>query len=247
MSLSKVIKTAELELGVTEWPRGSNLVKYNTDYYGMPVYGSDYKWCVTFLWWVFQQAGESTAFFNGGKTASCTRLMELYKAEGKWYTDGNYQEGDIAIMSFMKSRAVQHCGLIIGRSKDGGWITAEGNTSPGLEGSQENGGSVAKKIRYNANILGCCRPQYKEEEPVPKDDVTGHWAQQSIQWAKENIIMNGYPDGSFRPNDPVLRGEEATITYRLYELFTKELVELRKEIARLREEIRQIRGEDDRK
>lgn len=248
MSLSKVIKTAELELGVTEWPRGSNKVKYNTAYYGKEVSGKNYPWCVTFPWWVFQEAGERMAFFGGGKTARCTVLLEWYEKQGLTVPVSEVKRGDIALLNFNGKGTADHCGLVTDAGlKDGIFVvtTIEGNTSPGLEGSQDNGGSVAKKERYIRQIVAVCRPQYKEEEPVSKDDVTGHWAQQSIQWAKENIIMNGYPDGSFRPNDPVLRGEEATINYRLYELFTKELVELQKEIARLREEIRQIRGEDD--
>ena len=90
MSLSKVIEIAIGELGNTEYPAGSNLQKYGAAYgaNGVP-------YCVQFLWWCFREAGESKAFFNGGKTASCTRLKELYEAEGRWFTDGNYQIGDI--------------------------------------------------------------------------------------------------------------------------------------------------------
>ena len=118
-------------------------------------------------------------------------------------------------MTFVKSRAVQHCGLIIGRSKDGGWITTEGNTSPGLEESQDNGGCVAKKIRFNANILGCCRPTYKEEEMPKTDDLTGHWAESSCRKAEHKAVMQGYPDGTWRPNQEVTRAELAVILDRL--------------------------------
>lgn len=225
MSLQKVISRAEAQLGVTEYPPGSNMVLYNTAYYGTPVSGDNYKWCVTFLWWVFQQAGEGVAFFNGGKTASCTKLMKLYKAEGRYFTDGQYQAGDIPIMTFAKSRTVQHCGLIVGVAKNGGWYTIEGNTSPGLEGSQDNGGCVAKKVRYGGptgNILGVCRPSYKEEEPMPKDDITGHWAEDAIRRCMQRKIIAGFPDGTFRPNEPVTRAEAATMIDRLVQLLIGE-------------------------
>lgn len=214
MSLESVIRTAELEVGKTEFPAGSNNVLYNTIYYGREVSGDKYPWCVTFLWWVFSEAGESKAFFNGGKTASCTRLMELYKAEGRWFTDGNYQRGDIPIMTFNKKREVQHCGLILGRSEGGGWLTVEGNTSPGMEGSQDRGGSVALKTRPDVNILGCCRPNYAAE-PETKDDITGHWAEKAIRRCIERGLLRGYPDGSFQPDKPVTRAELAVILDRM--------------------------------
>lgn len=38
-------------------------------------------------------------------------------------------------------------------------------------------------------------------------DIDGHWAEASIQSAVEKGIMNGYPDGTFRPNQPITRAE----------------------------------------
>lgn len=214
MSLSKVLEVALGELGNTEDPPGSNMQKYGAAY-GV----NGVQWCVELLWWIFREAGESKAFFNGGKTASCTSLMKLYQAEGLWFTDGNYQRGDIPIMTFAKNREVQHCGLIIGKAENGGWITVEGNTSPGMEGSQSNGGCVAKKIRFNSNILGVCRPQYKPEEEPMKDDITGHWAEKEIKRCMKRGIIKGYPDGSFAPDKPITRAEAAVMMDRLVQLF----------------------------
>lgn len=41
------------------------------------------------------------------------------------------------------------------------------------------------------------------------------WGREAIEKAAETGIINGYPDGSFRPNDPVTREELAVIIYRL--------------------------------
>ena len=41
---------ARRELAVTEDPKGSNRVKYNTAYYGWEVSGDSYPWCCVFLW-----------------------------------------------------------------------------------------------------------------------------------------------------------------------------------------------------
>ena len=58
------------------------------------------------------------------------------------------------------------------------------------------------------------------ETPTPpsqelKDDVTGNWAEASIEKAKKKRIMNGYEDGSFKPNQPVTRAQLAAILDRL--------------------------------
>ena len=210
MSLKSVLDLAEEQLGITEYPENSNHVLYNTEYYGKDVMGSSYPWCVTFLWWVFNHAGESKAFFNSGKTASCSALKTLYQAEGLYYTDGNYIPGDIALLTFREDRTIQHCGLIKEKSDSNYYITIEGNTSPGYEGSQDNGGCVAKKKRSKWNIVGVCRPNYSTEiEKIP--DYINHWAKNNIQWALDNKIANGYPDGDFRPNNTLTRAEGVTL------------------------------------
>ena len=210
MSMEKVIEAALADLGYTEEP--GNMTKFGQAF-GM----NGVPWCVEALWYWFREGGESKAFFNGGKTASCTALMQLYQAEGRWFTDGNYQKGDIPIMTFNKKREVQHCGLIIDKSAGGGWYTVEGNTSPGLEGSQDRGGCVAQKIRHAANILGVCRPNYSKEPEITdiKPDYVDHWAEKSIRKAINNGVMQGYPDGSFRPNNGVTRAELAEMLDRL--------------------------------
>jgi len=38
-------------------------------------------------------------------------------------------------------------------------------------------------------------------------DVEGHWASGTIAWAVENNVVSGFPDGTFRPNDPVTEPE----------------------------------------
>ncbi|MGF1602911.1 MAG: S-layer homology domain-containing protein [Thermosynechococcaceae cyanobacterium] len=42
-------------------------------------------------------------------------------------------------------------------------------------------------------------------------DIQGHWAQSCIRSLAQQNIVNGYPDGSFRPNAPVSRAEYAAL------------------------------------
>ena len=216
MSLRKVIEIARAELGVCESPPGSNRVKYwdlyDKSYQGQP-------WCVSFLWWVFNQAGERMAFFGGGKTASCGMLLRWYKEQGLTVPVEDVQAGDIVILNFHGTKDTEHCGLVecVMHTDDGPEIiwTIEGNTSNGYR-SQDNGGCVARKMRNLHQIVAVCRPQY-QPEPATVDDITGHWAEGDIRWCIEHGLMQGYPDGSFGPDKPVTRAEIATILRRMEE------------------------------
>lgn len=42
----------------------------------------------------------------------------------------------------------------------------------------------------------------------------GDWAKAPIHFVKDNKIMEGYKDGTFKPNRPVTRAELATVMYR---------------------------------
>jgi len=46
-------------------------------------------------------------------------------------------------------------------------------------------------------------------------DITdGLWYSEAVAWASENKIVNGNPDGAFRPNGPITREQLATILFR---------------------------------
>ena len=218
MSLSKVIEIARGELGEHENPPGSNRVKYWQDYdpkmQGQP-------WCVAFLWSVFNTAGERMAFFGGGKTASCGMLLRWYREQGLTVPVSEVQEGDIVLLNFNGKGTPDHCGLVTEVLGNGWYIqTIEGNTTNTDKNTynDSNGGCVAAKTRYPSQIVAVCRPQYKVDDLQPVDDVSGHWAKGSIEWATEKGLIKGYPDGSFKPNNPLTRAEVCAILERFYEL-----------------------------
>ncbi len=49
-------------------------------------------------------------------------------------------------------------------------------------------------------------PANASQNPYP-DVVASRWSATKIQWAKDNQIVKGYPDGTFRPQTPVTRAE----------------------------------------
>ena len=218
MSLSKVIEVARADLGYTEDPPGSNRTKYwdayDPAYQGQP-------WCVCFLWWVFQQAGERMSFFGGGKTASCSVLLRWYKEQGLTVPVEDVQVGDIVLLNFNGKGTADHCGLVTEVLGNGWYIqTIEGNTTSTNKdtSNDSNGGCVAAKTRYPSQIVGVCRPTYKPDDPQPVDDVTGHWYTPSVEWAREKGLIKNYPDGSFKPDQPITRAEACVMLERFYEI-----------------------------
>lgn len=211
MSLNKVIEIARGELGVTESPPGSNRVKYWAEWWPEM---QEQPWCVGLQGWIFNKAGERMAFYGGGRTASCGTLLRWYREQGLTVPVSEVQPGDIVILNFSGTKDTEHCGLVVETYGDAIFVI-EGNTSPGLEGSQNNGGCVALKQRNPSQIIAVCRPQYKLEEPEKIDDITGHWAEKAIRRCIERGLLRGYPDGSFAPDKPVTRAELAVILDRL--------------------------------
>ena len=163
--------------------------------------------------------GERMAFFGGGQTASCGKLLRWYREQDLTVPVQQAQPGDIAIYNFCGTMEPEHCGLItevkMAITTIASVKSIEGNTTTS-NGSESNGGCVAEKTRFTKNIVAVCRPQYKPEEPEIPDDVSGHWAKASIEWAKEQGLIKGYPDGSFKPDKPVTRAELAVILHRIY-------------------------------
>ncbi len=52
-------------------------------------------------------------------------------------------------------------------------------------------------------------------EPLPFPDLKpGAYYEKAVHWAAENGLVTGYPDGSFRPGQPITREELTTVLYR---------------------------------
>lgn len=210
MSLNKVLALAAADIGYGEEPLGSNNTKFGAAYglQGQP-------WCVMAPWYWFREAGERMAFFGGGKTASCGTLLRWYREQGLTVPVEEIQRGDIAILNFSGTKDTQHCGLVTqtwwGPHGLDRFETIEGNTTNGKGGGEWY---VAQKIRYPSQLVAVCRPQYQpEKESV--DDITGHWAEKKIRKVMARGLMLGYPDGSFKPNEPLSRAEAAVLLDRL--------------------------------
>lgn len=149
------------EVGTTEYPPNSNNVRYNTDYYGHPVSGSAYPWCMVFIWWVLRLY----------KTASCTSFVNWAKQNGKFKTS-NPKVGDCVLFNFDKNPkqgVYKHIGWIY-KVESGYLTTIEGNTSSNSAGSQDNGGCVAmRKRKIDNHITGYISIDYSgSTQPITR-------------------------------------------------------------------------------
>lgn len=149
--VSKMIAWAKNQIGTKEIPANSNNVIYNTHYYGRPVSGSGYSWCVTFIWDGMRLNNLSKYFYGGEKCASCTSLVNFYK---KNHPDlvitKDFQVGDFLLYNFSGTKTTQHIGLcteVLSNTVK----SIEGNTG---SGNDANGGSVMERTR-NKNLIIC--------------------------------------------------------------------------------------------
>lgn len=214
MTASKILSIARGEIGVTESPAGSNKVKYNTEYYGSPVAGSDLAWCVVFIWWLFKQAGASNLFYGGENTASCTVLNTYHQGLGQGLS-GDYQPGDIIFFNFHGGKSTDHVGIC--ESWDGSTITTiDGNTGTSNEA---NGGAVMRRERNKKYIVAAYRPAYEQEEkPMEKDNTPSEWAKEAVEWAVEQGLLMGDQYGNYMLHEPLTREQMCVFLHRFKNL-----------------------------
>ncbi len=63
--------------------------------------------------------------------------------------------------------------------------------------------------------------EQKQEEPVALNDITGHWAQDSMNTLVRQGCISGYPDGSFKPEKTITRAEFAAVLVKAFQLENK--------------------------
>lgn len=205
---SELLAVARAQLGVKEYPAGTNNVKYNTWFYGRAVHDTDtekYPWCMVFDQWCCAQAVVALP----ARTASCTTLMNAAKKAGMWITS-DYQPGDLPIFDWGGDKDPDHCG-ILERAVSGGYLCIEGNTAVG---NDSNGGCVMERTREAKQILGAVRPQY-DKEAADMDNTPSNAHKAGVEWAVANGILTGGTDGDLMLSQPVTRQQMCTMLLRM--------------------------------
>lgn len=192
------IETARGEIGVTEYPRGSNKVKYNAWYYGREVSGDAYPWCMAFVQWCFWSVGRPLPI----KTASCGSLLrwyEKYKSYCVVRDKRKAKANDIVIYDWPSTDPrTDHTGIV--ERVEGDFIVAiEGNTG---SGDWSNGGAVMRCRRPIELVAAIIRP-YEEEDFMTGEEIYNklqefladkplpEWAKDEFEEAKALGITDG--------------------------------------------------------
>lgn len=177
MTVNELIAIAKAEIGVKEYPPGSNQVKYNNWMYGR---NASEPWCASFVSWCFKGTGLVP------KTASCLNMLEWFERRGQIVKEP--RPGDIVFFHYStNARRTNHVGIVIGI--DGKIIrTVEGNTSVS---SNDNGGCVMER-RRNKNIVAYARPKYAKSDVVDiaLEVIDGKWGTGAER--RQRLTQAGY-------------------------------------------------------
>lgn len=118
-----------------------------------------------------------------------------------------------------------------GGGESGGGNTSgsnPGSSSSGNAGTGSTGDTSGTKSKDSGNSLpgkdsdhgGSNGDSEASTQPhvVSLSDTAGHWAEASIQKAAARGFVNGYPDGTFKPNGAVTRAEFAVMLTKAFKL-----------------------------
>ena len=78
-------------------------------------------------------------------------------------------------------------------------------------------GKSATRAEVASMISGLLKDRTDEASAPEFSDIAGHWGEAQIRAVSSLGIMKGYPDGTFRPDTPVTRGEVAAIAASLFD------------------------------
>lgn len=225
----RLINMAMSYVGYNEKKSNKNLddFKANSGYNNYTAFARDYKevsgidaqgqpWCDCFvdMMFVYTFGAVRAKEMLGGFSAYTPTSANYFKKMNRYFSKP--KAGDVIF--FKNSTRIYHTGIVYSVNTTLGIVhTIEGNTSA-KSGVEANGGTVAKKkysIDYS-KIAGYGRPKYEiaesEELTMAKfKDTEGHYAEKHIEKLAECGIINGYEDDTFRPDEPITRGQAAVI------------------------------------
>jgi hypothetical protein len=141
--VSDLVSTARSQIGTER--QAINAVKYNTSFYGHPVSGDEFKWCVVFLWWCMQKCKVPMDLFP--KSARVFTIRDFYKAQGRFFeAPTTPKKGDLVVYDY------SHIGMVAKLLTGDRFVTIEGNQ-----------GDAVRKLIHSLDepeIEGFCRPAY---------------------------------------------------------------------------------------
>lgn len=211
-----VLTVAQSQIGVKEYPAGSNTVKYNTWYYGRAVKDSSaakYPWCAVFMAWCFKQAEMYDTIKGVQYKESCRSWMNWAKENGTFKQTG--KAGNIVLFDWGRDGVPDHIGIVEKVISRNQYITIEGNTSAG---NNSNGGQVQRRTRSIADIIGFIdipiEPATdKSVEDVAREVIAGIWGNGAARTAA--LSKAGYNPATVQAAvNRIIKGTPITYTVK---------------------------------
>lgn len=110
---------------------------------------------------------------------------------------------DLPIVTVKNASSSRHCELIVGWDEDNFIL----QNSYG----EEWGNKGFHKVPLTTKTLDDTYLVLADKVELPFSDTSGHWAEKYIRNLYFAGIMEGYPDGTFKPDAPITRGELAKV------------------------------------
>jgi len=153
--VGRALGWARLQVGVRESPpgsrRGCRIDEWQQQFgiVGMP-------WCGAFVGCALGEAGIDVP--AGIVSVATIHRWATNGEHGFWWTGWHAREpGDLVLFKFRDGdRVADHVGILDWDCEH----TIEGNTTQGVAGTQEDGGTVARRCRHAGSIVGCARPRW---------------------------------------------------------------------------------------
>lgn len=157
---TQIISIAAREVGYSRWRDPNPGTKYGRWYAGKtgsPYFGySGVPYCAMFVSWVLTQGGMTPP---GGIFAYCPTGLNNARRLGRTRDKRAAKPGDLVFFDWNRDGVSDHVGIVT--ANRGSYLeTIEGNTSPGVRGSQSNGGGVYRRARSLSLVIGIVSPQY---------------------------------------------------------------------------------------
>ena len=147
---------------------------------------------------------------------SCSKMIELYKAQGSWMEDDAYvpKPGDLVMYDWdAKSGACtgapDHVGMV---------VSVTGKTIRVIEGNYDNQVKYRDICVEYVKVRGYCLPDYASLVQRFEDVDPGAWYADAVNEAARLGIVQGTGDGKFEPERAITRAEVAAMCVRLYDL-----------------------------
>ena len=96
----------------------------------------------------------------------------------------------------------------------GGGTHSDGNKNNGTS----NTGSTTTPTKPSNTADSGNKPQTTVKYP---SDLAGHWAESNVKYVYDNALMNGYSDGTFKPDASITRAEFSAVMARFLKLDDK--------------------------